>query len=305
MSLVKRMLLTLALCLIVLAVGLCSIPGGILSERTPEQTDGVSFDVVPLSATSETVGTQRVTATVTPSNALYKLEWTLSVGSSKITASEMSEYLTIAVVGKNSIDLVCRQRFDGYAQLKCTDSLTNKSATATVSAWNFGTNYAKNVTFSDVSGTKTYTYMGRDTDLMSNWYLTGPGGTMGGRFHVTPNNPGITINNQGAASGSGFVYVVQSAPKNGTGATAPSRFQEGTEWYLVAETDRSPGSIYTGNGDFTVLGQWYQDGLYIAKFEVTADIMTYAPFGIGFMSYAGMTGYNVEISTIRLYAAGA
>ena len=318
MSLIKRMLLTLALCLVVLTVGFGVILNADMTELSFDQsyakqgirveqaeTDGVSFKVVPIAATTGTVGTQRVTATVTPSNALYDLEWMLSVGNSGITASEISDYLTISIVSKNSIDLVCRQRFDGYAQLKCTDSLTNKSATATVSAWNFGTNYAKNVTFSDVSGTKTYTYMGRDTDLMSNWYLTGPGGTMGGRFHVTPNNPGITINNQGAASGSGFVYVVQSAPKNGTEATALSRFQEGTEWYLVAEKDRAPGSIYTGNGDFTLLGQWYQDGLYIAKFEVTADIMTYAPFGIGFMSYAGMTGYNVEISTIRLYAAGA
>lgn len=317
MSLIKRMLLTFALFLIVLAVWICCNPASGMSERMPEhtgvtqevrveqtETNGLSFDAVPLAAKDGTVGTQRVTATVTPSNALYDLEWRLSVGNSVITASEISEYLTISIVSKNSIDLVCHEYYDGYAQLKCTDTLTNRSATATVSAWNFGTNYAKNVTFSDVSGTKTYTYMGRDTDLMSNWYLTGPGGTMGGRFHVTPNNPGITINNQGAASGSGFVYVVQSAPKNGTEATALSRFQEGTEWYLVAEIDRSPESIYTGNGDFTVLGQWYQNGIYIAKFEVTADIMTYVPFGIGFMSYAGMTGYSVEVSSIKLYSAG-
>lgn len=317
MSLIKRMLLTLALCLVVLTVGLGVILNADMTELSFDQsyakqgirveqaeTDGVSFKVVPIAATTGTVGTQRVTATVTPSNALYDLEWMLSVGNSGITASEISDYLTISIVSKNSINLVCHAYFDGYAQLKCTDTLTNRSATATVSAWNFGTQYAQNANFYDSSGTKTYTYMGKDTDLMSNWYLTGLGAVMGGRFHVDPNNPGITVNNQAAASGSNWIYLVQTAPKNGTGATAPSRFQEGTEWYLVAEIDRSPGSIYTGNGDFTVLGQWYQNGIYIAKFEVTADIMTYKPFGIGFMSYVGMTGYSVEVSSIKLYSAG-
>ena len=119
MSLVKRMLLTLALCLVVLTVGLGVILNADMTELSFDQSyakqeirveqteaDGVSFKVVPIAATPGTVGTQRVTATVTPSNALYDLEWMLSVGNSGITASEISDYLTISIVSKNFVSTI-------------------------------------------------------------------------------------------------------------------------------------------------------------------------------------------------------
>ncbi len=320
MSLIKRFGLTVLLCILILAIGLCSIYLGdsqkanetiltptIRVEQT--QSEGMSLKAEILATPRATVGTQRVTATVTPSDALYDLEWSLAVGNSKVPSGEMSDYLTITKVGDNSIDLVCKQRFDGYVQLKCTDSITKKSATAMVSAWNFGARRNLNPNFT-ASGTTSFTYLGTSgggyTDLMSSWQLYAPSSqaALGGRVHATANDPGLTLNVSGAASGSAWIYLLNDAPKSGTGASAPSRFTEGSEWYIVAETDRSPAGVYGGEGDFSTIGTWYQNGLYVAKIKVIASSMTYRQFGIGFMSYAGMAAFNVNIRSISLYEAG-
>ena len=168
------------------------------------ETSGVSLsaEVQPTAANATAIGTQRVTATVEPASAIYDLEWSLSVGSSLIPEDSISDYLAITPVSNNSIDLVCHQRFDGFAVLQVEDSYTGKTASADVSAWTFyDTNtagqFATNTDFSaNTTGETSWTLNNAGipdaasntrvvNPIINGWYLEGFYPLSGGRVTVS------------------------------------------------------------------------------------------------------------------------
>ena len=126
MNAVKKVFLgivcAIMVCAIVIGSGFFSAfkpQGTELTIETGEQpalSSGVAFEVKPLAANASDVGTQRVTAQVTPAGTA--LAWSLSWQNAGDTRT-MSEYLSIEVVSVNSIDLTCHQRYEGTAILRC------------------------------------------------------------------------------------------------------------------------------------------------------------------------------------------
>ena len=96
------------------------------------ETSGVAFAAQPVAASENDVGTQRVTADVSPAGT--PIEWSLSWQDPGDDRA-MEEYLSIAVVDEAAIDLTCHRRFTGTAILRCEfESNPDIYDTATVTA---------------------------------------------------------------------------------------------------------------------------------------------------------------------------
>lgn len=86
-----------------------------VAEKT---ASGIGFNARSLAATEAAVGTERVTATVSPVNAIYQLQWTIA-WEDPDDDRPISAYLTIEEIDRNTIDLHCHQRYHGAAILRC------------------------------------------------------------------------------------------------------------------------------------------------------------------------------------------
>ena len=317
--------------------------GGVKSPDpvTVEQTDaaGVSLTSEPQTARAGEVGVQEVTAQLEPSNAICDLEWTLSVGDSEIPEADMSEYLTIEETSAISIELVCHKRYDGFAELHVEDLLTGKTATASVTAWNYNISagqYFSNSDFSEnTTGQTSFSLevpyppgqaLGKGpirNDLVNDWFMYSSidyaGGyvtaTYDGALHVTLDPPTRFPNYT--------VGIVQEIPTYQAGPNLYyTHLTPGSEWYLFVETEEedsgkvelSATSIsdeygQPADGNFYVIRdeQWTRDGLTVFKFHV-GDYSSYSGgvIGVGFTQMSadytppGET-YTVTIKSISLY----
>lgn len=295
------------------------------------ETSGVSLsaEVQPTAANATAIGTQRVTATVEPASAIYDLEWSLSVGSSLIPEDSISDYLAITPVSNNSIDLVCYQRFDGYATLQVEDGYTGKTASADVSAWPFDGDpyiyYQYETDFStNTTGQTSWTYYFRTnagapamTYCFDGWYLRP--GIMGTTTRPQyPTYDSVSDGTYGAddIDGAGVQlvyhetlasgatdYFVRYAPRTTQGSISYPVLYAGDEVYLIVEmSDAGSPYLYGAGSDYTVLGQWNRNGTYVCKFEVNsgADVDD-AMFGIGFSHDASRpVTRNYTLTSLRL-----
>lgn len=297
------------------------------------ETSGVSLsaEVQPTAANATAIGTQRVTATVEPASAIYDLEWSLSVGSSLIPEDSISDYLAITPVSNNSIDLVCYQRFDGYATLQVEDGYTGKTASADVCAWTFDDaakidHYETFFSENDTGETSWDYHFLLDagepvmTECFDGWYLRP--GIMGTTTNPQyPTDDRIADGTYGAtdivgqgvqltyrptnASGS-TDYFVRYMPRGGFGIFSTPVYAAGDEvWlrvYITSTSARMP-YLYGAGTDYTVLGQWYRDGVYTCKFVVNegADVEG-AMFGIGFTHDASLPiTYTFTLMQLELF----
>lgn len=310
------------------------VSSGVRIEQT--DADGVTLKMQPLAATASDVGAQRVTATVDPADAIYRLEWTISVGDSEIRADDISEYLSYDVVSSNAIELVCHKHFDGWAELIVEDAFSECTATASVSAWDYVDNdYFNNSDFSEnTSGKTSFTLSvpyppGQatgsgplTTELVDDWVLytevdrTYDGVSVsynGGRLYATfmplTNWPSVTYG------------IVQEIPTYQGGPNASyTYFLPDTVWYMVIESqgEQTPALFnakireYGASAmcDFAVIqdGIWTRNGTTVIKFHVN-DYSTYfgAAFGVGFSQttsgYPGAHPYTMIIDRISCYQA--
>lgn len=308
---------------------------------TVEQTDaaGVSLTAEPLAARAGEVGVQEVSAQLEPSNAICDLEWTLAVGDSEIPEADMSDYLTIEETSATSIELVCHQRYDGFAELHVEDLLTGKTASASVTAWNYNISAGQFLTNNDFSenttGQTSFSLtvpyppgqaLGNgpiQNDLVNDWFMYSSidyaGGcvtaTYDGALHVTLNPPTRFPNYT--------VGIVQDIPTYQAGPNQRYTYMTpGSEWYLIVETEEedsgkvelSATSVseeygQPADGNFSVIRdeQWTRDGLTVFKFHV-GDYSSYlgGVIGIALTQYSasytpsGET-YTVTIKSMSLY----
>lgn len=345
MSFVKKACMSISACgVAAVMVGMLtasgSIPksGGVKSPDpvTVEQTDaaGVSLTAEPLAARAGEVGVQEVSAQVEPSNAICDLEWTLAVGNSEIPEADMSDYLTIEETSATSIELVCHKRYDGFAELHVEDLLTGKTASASVTAWNYNISagqYFSNSDFSEnSSGSIQFRfpqYWGTATgegqvqmETVDDWYMVSETdyaavyamgmmnaslGVFAFSFRTPPSGTSYTL---------GFVQDIptyQAGPNQRYTYMTP-----GTEWYVVMEK-RMGGSapipeVYIANfedeygtsGDFSVTqeGSWTNEEMTVIKFRVN-EYSSYwnAKIGIGFTRNSGMVNEAIQIKSMSLY----
>lgn len=287
------------------------------------ETSGVSLAVEQVAAAATEIGREEVTATVSPSNALYNLEWSLTVGDSLIPEADMSDYLTIEEKSATTIELVCHQRFDGYAKLHVEDAYTGKTASADVSAWAFSsdsTSYAHNGDFKEnTTGEQLWTFhnFGENYNpetgkcsIIDEWGLyidPDEVSSINTIFMATFNNENqfcLAFYPNGGAPGK--AYLVQDFPT--------LFFVPGREFYLVFEVDdKYAGGANTqpylyGEGEYyTVVGQWQDGNTNIIRFSIneSAPLPTYQKpnlFGIGFevpSSIATITVPSVDLYLIE------
>ena len=275
---------------------------------TVEQTDaaGVSLTSEPLAARAGEVGKQRITATVEPATAFYDLEWSLSAGSADITSDApllpppISNYLSFEVIDENTIELVCHQRFDGFAKLTVEDSYTGKRATADVSAWTYldsgeGSLFSNGDFSKNTTGQTSWksSASGGKTETIDDWLLYSiPSET------ATPMNITLTDTAEGVSykykrqpmvTIEAIVFLVQECV-----------VKPGEDYYLVAESSMKP-DFFKNNDQYTVVKSWYSNGTYVCKFHVNS--MSFEGYMVGIGGFSGnmFTGYTVNIKSINLY----
>ena len=146
-----------------------------------EQTDatGVAFAAQPVAASENDVGTQRVTADVSPEGT--PIEWSLS-WQDPADDRTMEEYLSIAVVNEAAIDLTCHRRFSGTAILRCEfESNPEIYDTATVTAGypEASTDLLESqVTVFALSGTNNAEYENQVTEVLQEMNIVSAGATV-------------------------------------------------------------------------------------------------------------------------------
>ena len=290
------------------------------------ETSGVSLAVERVAAAASEIGREEVTATVSPSNALYDLEWSLTVGDSLIPEADMSDYLTIEEKSATTIELVCHQRFDGYAKLHVEDAYTGKTATADVSAWTFSDgreSLAQNGDFSDTLTTKSWTFQKESGTLFptvateqiaENWSFTTNINTLSSgsvNLAVKGGRLGVSTVSEG-------VQMTYNAPSGGYGALTQSISTDtlvpGKEYNLVIEEESPNDTVkFYGNGNFvtddyhTLLGSWTMEGKTIFHFRVEETTITntfgITVFGFGYTFSSSLLGGSIGIKSVELYAA--
>ena len=284
--------------------------GGVKSPDpvTVEQTDaaGVSLTAEPLAPRAGEAGAQEVTAEVEPATAFYDLEWSLSAGSADLTSDSplitpsISDYLSFEVIDENTIELVCHQRFDGFAKLTVEDSYTGKRATADVSAWTYldsgeGSIFSNGDFSTNTTGQTSWksSSSGGKTETIDDWLLYSiPSET------ATPMN--ITLID--TAEGVSYKYT---RPIMITTQATVFLVQEcvvspGEDYYLVAESSMKP-DLFRNNDQYTVVKSWYSNGTYVCKFHVNSMSLGKYMVGIGGFSNDIFTGYTVNIKSVNLY----
>lgn len=292
------------------------------------ETSGVSLAVERVAAAAAEIGREEVTATVSPSNALYDLEWSLTVGDSLIPEADMSDYLTIEEKSATTIELVCHQRFDGYAKLHVEDAYTGKTASAEVSAWTFSDgreSLAQNGDFSTNTTGETSWNMnvggGSSIAILDNWnFYTESASTTSGSVLIGAT--GALVGGERVTEGLAAAFTIQSTGYGYlTQTISMDTFTPGSEFNLVVEENVRLNSSYAtariyGEGtDYTLLGSWNVDGKRIFHFSVNDYDGSYLPepyrlkvFGFGYRvrHQVGSIMDTVIISdliSVELYAA--
>lgn len=345
MNLIKKAVFSLAAGAVIVAEVACSslfdmeVRSGAGVKDAPitvEQTDaaGVSLTAEPLTARAGEVGVQEVSAQVDPSNAICDLEWTLAVGDSEIPEADMSDYLTIEETSATSIELVCHQRYDGFAELHVEDLLTGKTASASVTAWNYNISagqYFSNSDFSEnSSGSIQFRfpqYGGTATgeeqvqmETVDDWYMVSETdyaavyamGMMNASLGV------FALSFMTPLSGTSYTLgFVQDIPTYQAGPNQRYTYMTpGTEWYVVVEKRMGGNApipeLYSANfedeygssGDFSVTqeGSWTNEEMTVIKFRVN-EYSSYwnAKIGIGFTRNSGMVTEAIQIKSMSLY----
>lgn len=289
------------------------------------ETSGVSLAVERVVAAASEIGREEVTATVSPSNALYDLEWSLTVGDSLIPEADMSDYLTIEEKSATTIELVCHQRFDGYAKLHVEDAYTGKTASASVSAWAFSDSsysYALNGDFEETNDGAGFMYSPSDATYnngkmqiqAANWnFYTDPddaddfNNMISAVVNWSPSNDNeLWLQFMGRVSGNRVMYITQDVPTYATGGILHTYFLPGSEFYLVIETkgDYYEPYLYGTEDEYTELGCWkLDDNTVVFRFSVNDyDDWTGKMFGFGY-SCTKSSSYQIKIVSAQLYMA--
>ena len=315
--------------------------GGVKSPDpvTVEQTDaaGVSLTSEPQTARAGEVGVQEVTAQLEPSNAICDLEWTLSVGDSEIPEADMSEYLTIEETSAISIELVCHQRYDGFAELHVEDLLTGKTASASVTAWNYdgGNNYLKNSDFStNTSGETRFFFSTRGQEYtgagpiqkntVDNWLMfseTDYASNCSMILQSAVDAMVISLYTTTADMSYTFGFV-QAVPTEQIGGSTTQLLYPGRSYYMVVEMNvisnsPTPELYYTNSGSYGESGSsdgWFsatqdgvwrydgeRDGIVVIKFHVNGWDYSNANIGIGFTRDPSSPMATAAVKSISLY----